>query len=309
MIKGTYIFYQDGVEINRSSNIITKFGKRFLTNLLAGRVSFDNKSLSFGIDPTSATQNDTRLGFEFYKVPVSFGSTDIATVDGETSYAVVYKTTIPQDVSGEIYEVGLYPNSLPTLNNYDSRFLAGFDSQIDWYDSTNSSPEFTALHSRVGQNVLDMVSGVGTEKEFKTNINTLDLSGYSTNDTIRFSFYQYDSSLDYITIKLYSSPSDYYSEEVPAVSVGYQISEDIFMSEFLNNPTGSPSASNITKIGISVHPLSSQQSTIGADGLRINDEDTFNPDFGIISRSVLGTRISKVAGRQVDVEYRLDMAF
>lgn len=309
MIKGTYIFYVDGIEVNRSSNVITKFGKRFLTNLLAGRVSFDNKSLSFGVDSTAATQNDTRLGFEFYKVPVSFGSTDIVTVDGETSYAVVYKTTIPQDVSGEIHEVGLYPSSLPTLNNYDSKFLAGFDSQIDWYDSTNSSPDFTASNSRVGQNVLDMVSGIGEGKEFKTNINTLDLSGYSVNDTVRFSYYQYDENLDYVEIKLYSSANDYYSVQVPSVGTGYQISEDILMSEFLNNSTGTPSASNISQIGIFVVPVSSEQTTVGADGLRINDEDTFNPDFGIISRSVLNDPIIKVAGRQVDVEYRLDMAF
>jgi len=31
--------------------------------------------------------------------------------------------------------------------------------------------------------------------------------------------------------------------------------------------------------------------------------------FGLISRSVLATPISKVAGRQVDVEYRLDLDF
>ena len=49
--------------------------------------------------------------------------------------------------------------------------------------------------------------------------------------------------------------------------------------------------------------------TIGLDGLRVNDEDTFDPIFGLISRSVLATPISKVAGRQVDVEYRLDLGF
>jgi len=31
MLKGTYIFYEDGKEICRQSNVITKFGKRFLT--------------------------------------------------------------------------------------------------------------------------------------------------------------------------------------------------------------------------------------------------------------------------------------
>jgi len=31
MIKGEYIFYQDGKEIGRSQNTITKFGKRLQT--------------------------------------------------------------------------------------------------------------------------------------------------------------------------------------------------------------------------------------------------------------------------------------
>ena len=46
MLKGTYIFYENGKEICRSSNLITKFGKRFLTNFMAGNVSFNSKELA-----------------------------------------------------------------------------------------------------------------------------------------------------------------------------------------------------------------------------------------------------------------------
>ena len=79
MIKGEYIFYQDGKEIGRSQNTITKFGKRFLTSYLAGNVSFGNKDIAIGIGSTASADTDTRLGFEFYRVPVSFGSVDIVT--------------------------------------------------------------------------------------------------------------------------------------------------------------------------------------------------------------------------------------
>ena len=94
MLKGTYIYYEDGKEIYRSSNVITKYGKRFLTSFLAGRDSFSSKSMAFGIDSTAAADTDTRLGFEFYRVPVSFGSTDIQTANDTTTYAVVYKATM-----------------------------------------------------------------------------------------------------------------------------------------------------------------------------------------------------------------------
>ena len=40
----------------------------------------------------------------------------------------------------------------------------------------------------------------------------------------------------------------------------------------------------------------------------MNDEDTFDPIYGIISRSVV-TALTKLAGRSVDIEYRLDMTF
>ena len=46
MIKGTYIFYENGKEILRKSNVITKFGKRFLTNFIAGNILNSNKDMA-----------------------------------------------------------------------------------------------------------------------------------------------------------------------------------------------------------------------------------------------------------------------
>lgn len=311
MINGTYIFYEDGKEILRSSNIITKFGKRFITNFLAGRVSFNEKTIALGVDDTAATSNDTRLGMEFYRMPVEFGSTDITTVDGVSSYSVVYKSTLPQALAGTVYEIGLYPQNTISLNNFDSKFLASFDNQLDWYDSFQSNPDYIPENSRIGENVLELNSELGSPKEYFTNITSTDFSGYSTNDTVRFAYYQNDVNLDSIKISLYSSSSEYYSATVEAAgSIGYHLSNDIPFSEFLNNPNGAnPNISDITKIGISVYPSSGQQTSIGADALRINDEDTFNPIYGLISRSVLEVPLSKIAGRQVDVEYRLDLNF
>ena len=140
MIKGTYIYYQDGKEIARSSNVITKFGKRFLTNTIAGNVSNLKKDIAVGIDYTTATENDTRLGFEFYRIPVFFGSSDIQTVEGVSTYSVIFKTSISQDVEGHINEIGLYPSDRSSINNFDSKFLSLFSktnvsSSINIYQS------------------------------------------------------------------------------------------------------------------------------------------------------------------------------
>jgi hypothetical protein len=306
MIKGTYIFYADGKEIARHANVITKFGKRFLTNFIAGNEKTLSKSMAFGIDSTTATELDTRLGFEFYRTPVQFGSTDIQTENETTTYSVVYKATIPQDVSGLISEVGIYPEVRKSLNIFDSKFITDFDSQLDW----TNAPELATANSKVGPYLLNMVSNNNAAREYTSNISLLDLSGYSVNDSIRLAYYKYDDNLASIKIRLYSSATAYYETTItPPSGTGHFISSNILLSSVLSGATSpAPDSKNINKLGIVLTPTSGNTTSVGMDALRINDEDTFDPQFGLISRSVV-TALSKVAGRQVDVEYRLDLGF
>ncbi len=310
MLKGTYVFYEDGKEIYRSENVITKFGKRFLTNFVAGNVFGFSKDMAFGIDSTAATENDTRLGFEFYRTPVLFGTPDIQTVSNTTSYAVVYKTTIPQDIVGEVYEVGIYPSTRSSINDFDSKYISDFNDSLDWEDSSGNNPSVIDSNYRIGGNVLRMYATSTTPREYKSNINSLDLSGYSTLDTIRLAYYREDANLASIKIRLYSDPTRYYEATiVPTSGNGYKISADIPLSTFFSGSTSpAPDITNINQVGIIV-TASAGTTYVGMDGLRINDEDTFDPTFGMISRSVLSTPLSKVSGRQVDVEYRLSLGF
>jgi hypothetical protein len=307
MLKGTYIYYENGQEIYRSENVITKYGKRFLTSFLAGRDSFSSKSMAFGIDSTAAQDTNTRLGFEFYRTPVLFGSTDIQTLNETSTYAVVYKAIIPQDVAGYITEVGIYPEYKESLSSYDSKFIADFDNQLDW----TNTPLITTTDARVGQYLLTMSSDGTSAKEYKSNIQAIDLSGYSVNDTLKLAYVKNDSNLQNIIIKFYSSALDYYSVTItPESGTGYKISSEIKIENMLlNASTANVDPSNINQIGVTITPVSGQSTTVGLDALRINDEDTFDPNFGLISRSVLSTPLVKLAGRQVDVEYRLDLGF
>lgn len=314
MINGTYIFYQDGKEICRSSNLITKFGKRFLTNFIAGNVADASKDMAFGIVSTAANADDTRLGFEFYRTPILLTSTDIQTVSGTTTYSVVYKTTIPQSVSGIISEVGLYPSTRVSVNNFDSKFLSDFDNLLDWTDSNDLNPlsqqnTSSIKYGKIGESVLKMSSDLTSANEYTSNV-SLDLSGYSNADSVKLAYYKYDTNLQNIIVKLYSSDTDYYSTTItPASGTGHKITSDILLSTVFTGPTGTPNKSAINKIGIVVTPTSGNTTNVGLDGLRINDEDTFDPIFGLISRSVLGSTLEKLNGRQVDVEYKLDLSF
>ena len=385
MIKGTYIIYEDGKEICRSENVITLFGKRFITNFISGNQIGPNRDLAFGIDrkevlvtgavasvgvitytganyfsagdivsiyglstssfnlsnvvvatatPTQftvinsatgpsvvnsttgrsfkkASDTDTRLGFEFYRIPVNIASTDIQTAGSSSSYSVVYKTTIPQEISGVVSEIGLYPSTRSTANNYDSKFITDFSDALDWTDNGGFTTMSSTSNARIGDSLLDMESDNISSNEYVSNI-YLDISGYSQNDTLSLAYYKYDSNIEKIRVKFYSTDTAwYYVDIIPQAGLGYKISPEISLGTLFSQSGGSSTVdpSQISKIGIEVSPTSGNTTKVGMDALRINDEDTFDPTFGIISRTTLATPLEKLAGRSVDVEYRLDLGF
>lgn len=385
MLKGTYIIYEDGKEIYRSENIITKFGKRFLTNFIAGNFVGKNKDIAIGIGsgislsgisgngtaityttssehgldandkvsiygsnisgynlknatvatvPTTTSFTvlnsstgsytsggklisdiDTRLDFEFYRLPVAFGSTDIQTTSNITTYKVVYKTILPQDIAGQISEIGLYPSTRISTNNYDSKFLSDFTDPLTWIasdGSTGISVDNTDLvtYSKIGNSGVRLSSDVATAKEYFYTISPLDISGYSVNDSIKLAYYKDNADLQNIKVRLYNTSTDYFEATITDASgTGYKISDDISMSTFYAGGSGSPDKTNINKIGIVITPKTGLTSSVVFDGLRINDEDTFDPNFGLVSRSLFDTTLSKLAGRRVDIEYVMELSF
>lgn len=313
--------------------MITKFGKRFLTNYLAGNVSFDNKDLALGIGSTTpdANGNDTRLEFEFYRVPATFGSIDIQTNetgspivarDGITPipayssiYYVIYKATIPQDISGVISEIGLYPGSRTSINNFDSKFITSFENNLLWLNGITSpsikynstSPLFV---SKIGESMVQFDVAVSTAKEYKADISMLDISGYSNNDSLTIAYKKADANVSKIRVKLYSSDTQYcYVDFTPTAGTGDKIQSIPLSTLFSNVSATSPDLTKITQIGVEVTASSGGATTVYFDGIRINDEDTFDPTFGMISRSVLDSPLQKASGRQVDIEYKLKLGF
>ena len=316
MLKGTYIFYENGKEICRSSNLITKFGKRFLTNFMAGNVSFNSKELALGIATSSEyalADTNSRLGFEFTRVPVDFGSTNIQPDGaGGFTYSVIYKGTIPQTVSGKINEVGLYPTFRVSSNLYSDKFISDFENNLIWTNSLGLNPDLVTLAGlespRIGLYFVKIITNAeSSSQEYIANTNSLDISGYSVNDTLTMAFYQEDVNLNNIKIRLYSSDVDYFEATFDSDgTVGNKILETT-LSDMLLNPVGTPISDSINKVGVVVSSNSSGATSVYLDGLRINDEDKFDPAYGIISRSIITDGLNKVLGRTVDIEYRLEL--
>jgi len=298
--------------------LITKFGKRFISSQLAGMSGSQTKDLAFGIDSTAVQSNgnDTRLGFEFYRIPVSFGSIDIQTDgSGNSTYAVVYQATIPQDVAGVIKEIGLYPGVKSSINNYDSKFIADFENNLMWFKSDGSNPEListttSSVKPRVGSYFSKIAVSASQSVEFTCAYSGLDLSGYTSSDSLSIAYNQENTNLDSITFKFYSSDSSYYSATfagAASVTESNKIGKILFSTLTANNAYAD--LSSIIKIGVVVTAKSSGQAVVYLDALRIDDEDTFDANFGLISRSVLSSPLEKIAGKPVDIEYRINLGF
>lgn len=274
--------------------MITKFGKRFFTNFLAGNINNPSKDIAIGIDIAQATENDTRLGFEFYRVPISIGSYDIQTTnEGTSSYSIIFKAVIPQDVQGHINEIALYPSVKSSINNLDTKFITEFNSYLDWTDQSGFSADASTENTRIGNNIVIMQSDVENSNEYFYQTGGLDLSKYSRNDSIRLAYHKYDENLESIKVRFYSTDTAYLEKEIIVEQgTGDKITENILFSQFLNGMTNpAPDISNIVKIGITIIPSGTETSVVGMDGLRINDEDLFDPFYGVISRSVIKNNI------------------
>jgi hypothetical protein len=300
--------------------MITKFGKRFLIDFIAGNSNFDSKDLAIGI--ATGTQlpeadTNTRLGFEIYRMQVSLSSINIESDgSGGFNYYSIFKTTIPQDISGVITEIGLYPGLRKSINFYDSKFITAFENNILWADSNGDSPALqsnstdgTTFVSKIGENMVRFNVTQSTSKEYKNTIALLDLSGYSVNDSLTLAYKKADNNTSKIRVKFYSSSSAYYYADFTPSGSNEDKVQSVSMSDLFSNIVGSPDLTNITSIGIEVTAGSGGNTVVYFDGLRVNDEDTFDPQYGLIARHVLTTPLQKPSGRPVDIEYKLQLEF
>jgi hypothetical protein len=310
---GEYVFFEDGIEVARSKNLLTKYGKRYLTEYLANQSSNSSKDIAIGIGSTAVTENDTQLEFEFYKSRVTLSSPEIQTssVTGLSTYGIVYKTTLPTDVAGTINEIGLFPSVTLGTTDYSSRSISNFENGQYWLDDSEVAATIVSTPAPlIGSYYMPITATSSSSKKYSYNL-ILDLSGYSSNDSMTIAYKQNDTNLDYIFIRAYSTTTDYYEIRFAGdSSTGLKI-KSLSLANLYSNQysSGSPDSTSIVKLSVGVKAKSSGNTTVLLDGLRINDEDSFKIDYGLISRSVLSTPIIKSLGKQMDIEYRLGVSF
>lgn len=293
--------------------MITKFGKRFITSYLANGLNFNKKDLAIGIGSTAVTANDTDLEFEFYRSGVFLGSTDIQTnpSTGQTTYAVVYKTTLPTDVEGVISEIGLFPTTTLSSTDYSSRYISSFEDVTLWKDANGDQPTTVKTPTpKIGSSYFNITATANQRNYYQLNT-SFDMSGYGVNDTISIAFNQTDLNLDYVYVRFYSSSTAYKEIRFAGTtSIGNKILStsisNLFNSTYSSTDAIDYSAITTIEVGIKAKTASS---TVLLDGLKINDDNTYNSQYGLISRSVLTTPIVKKLGVEMDIEYKINLGF
>jgi hypothetical protein len=195
--------------------------------------------------------------------------------------------------------------------DYAGNSISTFENNQEWYDSNKEFAQvLTSPEPKIGTYYISIGAASSQSKNYFYNFN-LDISGYSSNDSLTLAYYQPDLNLDYVFVRTYDSNDRYYEIRYPSNnSIGYKINSltlnNLYTSGYGN---GTPDNESIVKISVGVKAKSSGSTNVLFDGLRINDEDAFRSDYGLISRSVLSTPIVKTLGKQMDIEYRLGINF
>lgn len=294
-MRGFYRFYQNGNLIGEHENLLTTEGKRLILRYLAGQSPSLGGAIGLGVSSIAATVNDVIMGFEIERVPVSLKNADY------TNNVVLFKGTIEQDAEFKIYEAGLWSTAANNLSGeFDSRLITTFD--LDLEDWTNVTADTTA--NRTGPDAVRVDAAISSTTQARLDVD-MELSGYSANDTFYLAFSKANNNIN--TIKLIfedvvSGGSLSLTKTVSSLPTGYNILA-FRKGDFV--ASGTISWDSITRMGFDVTAGGTAGYVI-LDGLRIEDLDTPNQDFVLVSHTVLSSPLVKTSTAPMDVEYALD---
>jgi hypothetical protein len=293
-LKGIYRFYQDGELIHEEENLITTLGKAAILRYLAGYTGHFGRSIRLGVGATAANANDLTMNFESVQAPITLISPDY------TNTWLVFKARLDDTVSGSFYEAGLANYYTEEGEQFGSALMLTFDNTIEnWSAGTYN----TAAGPRLGTANLRLAPATSTTTT-ATLDTFIDMSGYSNTDDLKLAYRNNNANAASVFIRFYTDASNYFTYTVNSPAVNYNIAT---FNKGNFTATGSPSWGNITQVAVSATAGAGGAASIDFDGFRIDDKDTYNNVETLVSRTVLGTPVTKAAGVPLDVEYTLDL--
>lgn len=293
-MRGTFRFYQEGQLVGESSNLITTAGKLAIQRYLAGYSGHFGRSIRLGIGATAAAVTDVSMNFEVAYAPVYLATPDYANT------AILFKGRLDDPLGAVFYEAGL-SSFIPDVNNFAfSKPLVMFDSTLETF--TNSAWNTSGV--RFGAENLRVTATASTTTTSIMSNLLLDFSAYSSLDDFTLAYNPTTAFTSSVILRFYTDSSNYYSSTISTPASGFKVQR---FSKGSFTATGSPSWSNITQIGLLVAATAGGTATVDFEGIRAEDNDTFIDTDILVSRTVLGAPVTKVAGMPMDIEYTLDL--
>ena len=310
-MRGFYRIYKGDTLVCEQNNSLTIVGRSLIIKSLLGLIPSVGGSIVIGVDGQSnpALNSDklidlNNMGFSIGQSPVQ-----VSTLDRTDNVdALVFKTTINDPLKYTIYEVGLYPESIQDqIIQFSDLLLFNGESDDGW---TEGSTELSSKVSGSRMISADIANGtyrIGNEAVYIdpgstvfSTIFTKNFTEFSDKDLLKLAVDPTGTSGS-LLIKFETDNSNYYSKTFTISSGGYQIlscAKDEILA------TGAPSWENMNKISITM-------TTTGLvlDGIKFDDTDNIDVNYGLVSRTALGTPIQKSAGEPITIEYYLVLGF
>ena len=321
-MNGYYVFKENGVEIAKSTNVITYAGKQLIAQNLSSQYNVWAGQIAIGADNTTALPTDKALGFEFSRGPVvSISNSPIIT--GSTGYTggtirLVAKAVLEANVSGIIYETGLFSQT-QSPDKFNSPIFYTTSSEswsyqsntgpTGWVDVYNAGGFITGGRSGDGLVDFSIVPTLSNAKTVRYQ-GFVDMSDVKPSDNISISYFVSSStgSTGPIDVRFHNDSTNYFSYKMPVPSSetgnsGYKI-----VSAVKNNwvSTGSPIWNNINYIEIQYNTTGNNVVVTYLDGLRVTRSDT-NSGTVLVSRSIPSSPVVKTEGTPLEIEYYLDV--
>ncbi len=263
---------------------------------LAGRGGGIGGSLALGTGDIPATVNDTRLTFEVYRATI-----DVISISYSQNL-LIFKASIPQEISLRIQELGLFSLEDNSANTGLSRLLTSFETDIELW----SNGSYVETNNRIGSVSLRMQPAANGTLEATLGA-VLDLSAYTPDDNFTIAFTKGNGNVSSLTLRFRDDFGNSFSQtsSVTSLTNSYHI-VTFPKKNFVT--TGEMFWNSITSVSVSVAASAGGAADVFLDGIRIEDDDSPTIDYGLVSRSVLPAPFIKSTIAPMDVEYALELS-
>lgn len=273
--------------------MITTDGKRHIKNYMGGIVPSIGGAIAYGLGSAAALATDETLQFEFGRGKVTLTSYDF--IDD----VIVFKATLPPEISGKIYEVGLFSQEInANAAEYGSRVVTSFDQGEEAWNGVHT---WNSTNARIGNEALRLAPAASGTAAAENPTVMLDFGGNSDADQFRVAFYNGNTNAASISILFLNDSANYYTYTISNPAAGYSV---VAVNKGSFTAVGAPWWSEINSIRVAVVAKSSGAAAVDLDGIRIEDTDTVNTDYVLVARNVITPHL-KEANKTDEIEIRL----